>query len=81
MNSKQLKARLEELGFGIAHVRRVPRGTQLRAYVAVRHPNHPDVDEVRYNPDYPGMVHLYQHATKPNGYTHYDRYVGNFTIE
>lgn len=80
MTSSELKAVLEGFGWGVAHVRRIPRGTQLRAYIAVRHPEHGDVDEIRYNPEYPGEVELYQHAIKPNGYTQYDKLVGRFTI-
>lgn len=80
MNAKQLRERLEAMGFGIAHVRRVPRGTELRAYIAVRHEDYPAVDEVRYNPRLDFTVSLYAHATKPNGYTQYDKYLGDLAL-
>lgn len=73
MDSKQLKQALENLGFGIAHVRCVPRKTELRAYVAVKNDEHPLVDEIRYNDGC--EVTCIQHAIKPNGYTQYDKFL------
>ena len=84
MDAKQLKAVCERLGFGIAHARRVPRSSEVRAYVAVRHKDdcrYGDVDELRWRPETPdGHLELWQHAVKPNGYTQYDKYVGLVTV-
>lgn len=75
MTTKEFKVTLEKMGFGIAHARRTPYGQEMRAYVAVRNPAHPLVDEVRYAPHLKPNFQLYQHTTKSNG-VQYDRFVG-----
>lgn len=80
MTAKKLTAILEKLGFGIAHARRMPRSDEIRAYVAIVHPEHADCDEFRWTPERPGEVDAYEHATRPNGYTRYDKFVARFTI-
>lgn len=80
MTSKQLKGLCEQMGFGIAHARTNNRTGVVTAYVAVRHPDHGDVDELRWSPADPGNLDAYQHATKRNGWTQYDKFVGKFTV-
>lgn len=48
MNSKELKQRCEELGFGIAHAREYKRKGFTAAYVAVTHQDYPEITELRH---------------------------------
>lgn len=80
MTSAEFKAKLEELGFGVAHARRMPRSNKLRAYIAVHHPLHPEADEVRWTPDDPDGATLYHHATCSNGYTPFDKYLTRINL-
>lgn len=80
MTSQQMKTICEKLGFGIAHARRNKRTGEVRAYVSTLSANNSDVNELRWLPDNPGEFLGYEHATKPNGYTQYDKLVARFTI-
>lgn len=82
MTSAAFKETLERLGWIVAHARRVPRKPEIRAYLAMRNEEYPDVDELRYNPAKtgPGTAELIKHAVKPNGYTSYDLPVGLYTF-
>ena len=79
MTSNQFKRLLEHKGFSIVHVRKTPRGAELRAY-GVSHEEHYDVNEIRYNPEFDDGLRCYQYCTRPNGYTQFDRHIGDLSL-
>lgn len=79
MDNKELKAFCEQAGFGIAHVRRKRRTGELVAYVAALHKTFRAVHELRYREGSP-VLQCYTHALKANGFTQYDKLIGNWNI-
>jgi hypothetical protein len=73
MTSQELKAVCEELGFKICLARRMPRSTEVRAYLFMYNDQYPEVDELRWRPADPDRLACFHHATKPNGWTQYDQ--------
>lgn len=79
MDRKTVLAALENLGFGIAHSRRVPRSQEIRFYVAVYNPAMRSVTELRWLPGNT-FVSAYRQATRGSEFRTVDVFVQTINL-